>query len=507
MTSSDNETDALALRGIEKRFGDLVAVKKLSISFTKGEVHALLGENGAGKSTLMNIAAGFLTPDEGEMHVDGEPISFGSPRTSLTAGIGMVHQHFRLVEKFTVAENLAIGAHDLNPISSPRQLVDRARDLAVEFDVDVDPSSPVWALSEGEKQRVEILRTLSRGARVLILDEPTAVLTPDEAERLCRNLRRMAAQGTTVIFISHKLNEVLSVADRISVMRHGALLQTKDRSDCTIEILSKMMFEEHEAQDVQSRHQQRECGKTVLEATHLSALDDRDLPALSDVSFVVHQREIVGVVGVAGNGQKELEQLVTGDRRPEQGSVSIDGVEIHGIRSALRAGLAYIPEDRKGTGLVPSQSIWRNAILRNYLDTPINRRGLIRGHQARSFASELVARVELSTDDTATLVHQLSGGNAQKLLAGRELEQRRRIVVAVNPTQGLDIKAADAVRRALGDACDNGMAILLISADLDEALGLADRILVLYEGRITGEFTADQADRDRIGLLMGGATQ
>jgi len=439
--------------------------------------------------------------------VGGRSISFGSPRASLAAGIGMVHQHFRLVEKFTVAENLAIGADDVGSVSTPLQLVKRARALAEKFDVDIDPASPIWALSEGEKQRVEILRTLSRGARVLILDEPTAVLTPDEAERLCRNLRGMAAEGTTVIFISHKLNEVMSVADRISVMRHGALLQTRHRRDCTIETLSKIMFEEHEASDERLRHQQRTSGDEVLTVSHLSARDDRDVPALRNVSFVVRQREIVGVVGVAGNGQKELEQLVTGDRRPDEGSIAIDGVEIHGIRSALRAGLAYIPEDRKGTGLVPSQSIWRNAILRNYLEEPINRRGLIRGRHARSFASELVARVELSTNDTATLVHQLSGGNAQKLLAGRELEQRRRIVIAVNPTQGLDIKAAYAVRKALSDACDNDLAILLISADLDEALGLADRILVLYEGQITGEFTAEQADRNHIGMLMGGANQ
>jgi len=507
MASVDEQAEALTLRGIEKRFGELVAVERLTLSFKKGEVHALLGENGAGKSTLMNVAAGFLTPDEGEMEVDGHSVSFGSPRTSLAAGIGMVHQHFRLVEKFTVAENLAIGADDVSGVLSHRQLAERARDLAQQFDIDIDPTSPIWALSEGEKQRVEVLRTLSRGARVLILDEPTAVLTPDEADRLCRNLRGMAADGTTVIFISHKLNEVLNVADRISVMRRGALLETKDRRDCNIETLSKMMFEDHAASEEQLRHQQRASGNEVLAVTHLSTRDDRGVSALHDVSFVVHQREIVGVVGVAGNGQKELEKMVTGDRRPDQGSVAIEGVDIDGIRSALKAGLAYIPEDRIGTGLVPSQSIWRNAILRNYLEGPIKRRGMIRGRHARSFASELVARVELSTSDTATLVHQLSGGNAQKLLAGRELEQRRRIVVAVNPTQGLDIKAAEAVRKALSEACDNGLAILLISADLDEALGLADRILVLYEGQVTGEFTAQQADRDHIGMLMGGAKQ
>lgn len=507
MAIVNDHSDALTLRGIEKRFGDLVAVKRLSLSFRRGEVHALLGENGAGKSTLMNVAAGFLTPDEGEIEVGGQRLSFGSPRASLAAGIGMVHQHFRLVEKFTVAENLAIGADDVSSISTPRQLVERARMLAEKFDINVDPTSPIWALSEGEKQRVEILRTMSRGARVLILDEPTAVLTPDEASRLCANLRAMAAEGTTIIFISHKLNEVLSVADRISVMRHGSLLETRERSDSTVATLSKMMFAEHEASTNQLGHQQRDSGEEILSVSHLSAHDDRGVPALHDVSFIVHQREIVGVVGVAGNGQKELEQLVTGDRRPQEGSVAIDSRPIDGIRSALKAGLAYIPEDRKGTGLVPSQSIWRNAILRNYLEQPVNRHGIIRGRHARSFASELVARVELSTNDTATLVHQLSGGNAQKLLAGRELEQRRRIVVAVNPTQGLDIKAAEAVRTSLSNACDNGLAILLISADLDEALGLADRILVLYEGRVVGEFTAHDADRDHIGMLMGGARQ
>ncbi len=507
MAIENDHSDALVLRGIEKHFGDLVAVRKLSLSFRRGEVHALLGENGAGKSTLMNIAAGFLTPDEGEIEVGGQRLSFGSPRASLAAGIGMVHQHFRLVEKFSVAENLAIGADDVSPISTPRQLVERAHSLAEKFDIAVDPTSPVWALSEGEKQRVEILRTMSRGARVLILDEPTAVLTPDEASRLCTNLRAMATEGTTVIFISHKLNEVLRGADRISVMRHGSLLETRERSDSTVASLSKMMFAEHEASTGQLVHQQRDSVEEILTVSHLSAHDDRGVPALHDVSFVVRQREIVGVVGVAGNGQRELEQLVTGDRRPQEGSVAIDGRPIDGIKNALKAGLAYIPEDRKGTGLVPSQSIWRNAILRNYLEQPVNRRGIIRGRHARSFASELVARVELSTNDTATLVHQLSGGNAQKLLAGRELEQRRRIVVAVNPTQGLDIKAAEAVRNSLSTACDNGLAILLISADLDEALGLADRILVLYEGRVVGEFTARDADRDHIGMLMGGARQ
>ena len=501
---------ALELASITKLFGRTRALSSATFAARHGTVHALLGENGAGKSTLMNVAAGFLTPDAGAITVDGVAINFGSPRASLAAGIGMVHQHFRLVEKFTVAENLAVGAGDVAATSSSRELIERARELAKRFNVDIDATQPIWALSEGEKQRVEILRTLSRGARVLILDEPTAVLTPEEAERLCNNLRQMAAQGTTVIFISHKLIEVLNVADRISVLRHGVLLQTRDRADCTIESLGKMMFEEIEAEDdsheAASRHVQRSSGVDVLSVTGVSTRDERGVPALHDISFSVREREIVGVVGVAGNGQQELEQVVTGNRRPDEGQVAIGGVNVTSIRSALASGLAYIPEDRKGTGLVPSQSIWRNAILRRYHEKPVNRRGIIHGRHARVFAADLVQRVDLSTTDTAVLVHQLSGGNAQKLLAGRELEGRRRVVVAVNPTQGLDIKAAVAVRTALAGACDDGLAVLLISADLDEVLAVADRIVVLYEGTIAGEFNSGEADRDRVGLLMGGAT-
>ena len=506
MTAGGHAADALTIRGIEKRFGDLVAVKELSLSFRAGEVHALLGENGAGKTTLMNVAAGFLTPDQGEIDVGGQPMSFGSPRVALAAGIGMVHQHFRLVEKFTVAENLAIGATDVSQVTSTHQLVERASKLAERFGVDIDATQPVWALSEGEKQRVEILRTLSRGAKVLILDEPTAVLSTEEAEHLCTNLRMMAAEGTTVVFISHKLPEVLSVADRISVMRHGALLATKDRPDCTVESLSKLMFEELDAVRETLRHRQRKGGGEVLRVSHLSARTERGVPALHDVSFSVNQNEIVGIVGVAGNGQLELVHMVTGHRRPDEGEITIGGKLVQDIRDTLRAGLAYIPEDRKGTGLIPSQSIWRNAIMRNYHEAPVNRGGVISGSEARTLAAELIDRVDLSTKDTAVLVQQLSGGNAQKLLAGRELDHRRRVVVAVNPTQGLDVRAASAVRDALDDACEKGLAVLLISADLDEVLGLADRILVLYEGKIAGEFNAEEADRDRIGLLMGGAT-
>ncbi|HQU27337.1 MAG TPA: ABC transporter ATP-binding protein [Acidimicrobiales bacterium] len=495
-------TTSLSLRGIEKRFGDLVAVDNLSLDLHWGEVHALLGENGAGKSTLMNIVAGFLTPDRGEAELDGTPLTFGSPRASLASGIGMVHQHFRLVQKFSVADNLAVGSSELSALSSPRDRVEYARRLAGEYNITIDPTTPVWALSEGEKQRVEILRTLSRGARVLILDEPTAVLTPEEADRLCDNLRAMAAQGRTVVFISHKLNEVLQVADRVTVMRQGEVLATRDRAECTVESLSKTMFESRDLETAAVTRRGVADDEVALSVRGLTVRDDRGLVGLHEVDLEVRRGEIVGV---AGNGQRELERAITGDVRPESGEVRIGGRPVSSVRAALRAGLAYIPEDRKGTGLVPTQSIWRNAILRNYRRRPIGHRGIVRSRSAREFATALAQRVELSTSDPEALVQQLSGGNAQKLLAGREIERERTVVVAVNPSQGLDVRAATAVRAALSEAANEGLAVLLISADLDEVLAMSDRVVVLYEGRVVGEFQGE-VDRDRVGLLMGGVS-
>ena len=498
-------TTSLSLRGIEKRFGDLVAVDNLSLDLHWGEVHALLGENGAGKSTLMNIVAGFLTPDRGEAALDGASLTFGSPRASLASGIGMVHQHFRLVQKFSVADNLAVGSSELSALSSPRDRVEYASRLAEEYNITIDPTTPVWALSEGEKQRVEILRTLSRGARVLILDEPTAVLTPEEADHLCDNLRAMAAQGRTVVFISHKLNEVLQVADRVTVMRQGEVLATRDRAECTVESLSKTMFESRDLETAAVTRRGAAGDEVALSVRGLTVRDDRGLVGLREVDLHVRRGEIVGVAGVAGNGQRELERAITGDVRPESGEVRIGGRPVSSVRATLRAGLAYIPEDRKGTGLVPTQSIWRNAILRNYRHRPIGHHGIVRSRSAREFATALAQRVKLSTSDPEALVQQLSGGNAQKLLAGREIERERTVVVAVNPSQGLDVRAATAVRAALSEAANEGLAVLLISADLDEVLAMSDRVIVLYEGRVVGEFTGE-VDRDRVGLLMGGVS-
>jgi simple sugar transport system ATP-binding protein len=506
VTPAGDDVIALELRGIEKRFGSLQAVASLNLGFRRGEVHAVLGENGAGKSTLMNITAGFLTPDAGAILVGGELVQFGSPGDALAHGVGMVHQHFRLVEQFTVAENLAIGAADVPAVTSHDDLVARARRLEAQFGLSIDPDRPVWTLSVGEKQRVEITRTLSRGARVLILDEPTAVLTPDETEQLCATLRAMAVDGTTVIFISHKLNEALAVADRISVMRRGELVATRDRAECDLEVLAKLMFGEFLGEDRAKRRTLDPESPVIVALNGVSARDDRGVAALRDVSLNVRAGEILGVVGVAGNGQQELEEVVSGLRGTEAGEIVIKGRVARNVRAFLDARVAHIPEDRLGMGLVSGASIWRNAILRRYRHRPIALGPLIQGRSARRFAGDLARSVNLSTHDVTVPVRTLSGGNAQKLLAGRELQGDRSAVVAVNPTQGLDIQAAAAVRSALLEASSRGLAVLLISADLDEVLQLADRVLVLYEGAIAGEFDGAAIDRDAIGMLMGGGT-
>jgi simple sugar transport system ATP-binding protein len=499
---------AITLRGIRKRFDQVVAVDGVDLAFAPGEVHALLGENGAGKSTLMNIVAGFLAPDTGEIELDGQSVLFRSPRDALAAGIGMVHQHFRLVEQFTVAENLAIGSADAGAKGSRGGLVRWAAEIGERFGLGIEPDKPLWRLSVGEKQRVEILRTLARGAKVLVLDEPTAVLTPPESHALLETVRRMAAEGATIIFISHKLNEVLSVADRITVMRRGQLVQTLPRAECDIPSLARLMVGDAATPEGVSveRTGRPSSGEPALVASGLSAHDERGVLALDDVSLTVARGEIVGVAGVAGNGQKELEEVLAGLRKPTSGTIRVGGRDLVGqsVRRFIEAGVAHIPEDRKGMGLVPSEPIWRNAILKRDREAPIARGPLLRSREAKRVARELAAKVNLSTDNVNTSVGHLSGGNAQKLLAGRELEGDRTVVIAVNPTQGLDVGAIAAVWRQLVAARDRGLGVLLISADLDEVLHLSDRILVQYEGRMVGEFVREDVERDHVGVLMGG---
>ncbi len=494
------------MRGIWKRFPGVIANKGVDLELRAGEVHALLGENGAGKTTLMNILSGSLRPDDGLILLDGHPVSFRSPAQAIAAGIGMVHQHFRLVEKLTVAENIHLGWSETPWDASAATLARRTEEICARFGLYVDPGAKIWQLSTGEQQRVEILRVLARGARVLILDEPTAVLTPNETAELFTVIRRLAAEGRTIVFISHKLDEVLEVSDRVTCLRGGRNVDTALTCDCTPQILAQKMI----GQDVVFREHRRVkmAGKPVLELRGAYALNDRELPALIDVSLTLHEGEILGIAGVAGNGQTELAEVLTGLRRLQKGRIVLDGVELTGASPTeyVRAGLGHIPEDRLGTGLVRQASVVHNAILREYRDPPLTRGLRLDKRAASAFTRRLVEQADVRLASIRVPVHTLSGGNQQRLLAGRETRVASRVLIAVHPTRGLDVGATNEVRRVLVEHRNAGSAVLLISEDLDELLAVSDRIAVMYEGRIVGEFDADHAERATIGLLMGGAS-
>jgi len=493
------------MRDVWKRFPGVVANQGINFELRAGEVHALLGENGAGKTTLMNILSGSYRPDEGVILVDGKPVSFRSPAQAIAAGIGMVHQHFRLVEKLSVAENIHLGWKDTPWNVSASRLAKRTEAICSEFGLYADPDAKIWQLSIGEQQRVEIIRVLSRGARVLILDEPTTVLTPNEATELFRVMRSLAASGRAVVFISHKLDEVLEVSDRITILRAGCKVATRPTSACDQRILARLMV----GQDVvfQQYRKKRLESKTILELRNAYAISDRGLPALVDVSLTIGEGEILGVAGVAGNGQGELAEALTGLRPLQGGTIVIDGVDLTGASPTrlARAGVGHIPEDRLGMGLVRSASVTHNAILREYRQSPISRGFRLDGREASKFARALVRLADVRVPNVRVPVRHLSGGNQQRLLAGRETRIASHLLVAVHPTRGLDIGATDEVRRVLIEHRNAGSAVLLISEDLDEVLTMSDRIVVMYEGRIVGEFEAASANREEIGLLMGGA--
>jgi simple sugar transport system ATP-binding protein len=491
-------------RGITKTFDELIALDHVDLDLRHGEVHALLGENGAGKTTLSNVFAGIYRADSGTIFVEGTEHTFRSPAQAIDAGIGMVHQHFKLIPVVTVAENLHLGWDDTPRWISKGVLSARATKLMDEFGLHVDPNAYVWQLSVGEQQRVEILRTLARGARVLILDEPTAVLTAEEAKELFRVMRALVAGGRTVVFISHKLNEVLEVSDRITVLRDGRKVITRDAEGATPRELARLMTGKDREYDVEGRGEPGH--DPMLELDAVSARSSRGLVALHDVSLQVHAGEIVGVAGVSGNGQSELAEVVTGLRKVESGRILIRGADLtHGsARRYSETGVGHIPEDRIGRGLVRSAQVRDNAILREYRTHDLSGHVSLRRGRVAEFARTLVTAARVQTQSIHSLVGHLSGGNQQRLLAGREAMIARQVFVAVHPTRGLDVQATDDVRRSLLQRRDSGCAVLLISEDLDEILLMSDRVAVMYEGRILGEFERANADRGRIGLLMGG---
>ncbi|HYM51189.1 MAG TPA: ABC transporter ATP-binding protein [Candidatus Limnocylindrales bacterium] len=498
----------MTLRGITKRFPEIVANDHIDFEARSGEIHALLGENGAGKSTLSNIITGLYRPDEGEIAVLGRPVQFHAPRDALEAGIFMVHQHFRLVASFTVAENIMLGHHQT--VAQPLLLDPRAieRDvlaLSERYHMPVNPRARIWQLSVGEQQRVEILKALHRGARILILDEPTALLTPQETEGLFATLRVMAGEGRTVIFITHKLEEVMAVSERVTILRRGRSLGTLQTGATSPRELARLMVGRDVVFTVQAE-EHAVAGPPVLELQHVYADSDLGTPALHDVDLRLRAGEIVGVAGVAGNGQRELAETITGARRRTTGTVMLAGRPLRSgdPRQAIRLGLAHVPEDRMGTGVAPGLTIAENLILKSYQRPPMSWLGLVRWGLARTRASELISRFAIA-GSPQTPTRLLSGGNVQKVLLARELSSSPRVLVAASPTRGLDVAATEAVREMIRQAAAAGVAVLLISEDLEEILALADRIAVLYEGRIMGVVERRQANIDDIGLMMAGA--
>jgi simple sugar transport system ATP-binding protein len=494
--------------GISKRFGHVVANDGVSFDARYGEVHALVGENGAGKSTLMSVLAGIYRADSGSLAVNGQNVEFKSPRDAIASGIGMVYQHFRLVESFTVAENVALGAEDTPILLELRETAEKLRQLGKRFGLEINPDAKIWQLSVGEQQRVEILRLLHRGARILVFDEPTAVLTPQESESLIATLREMAAQGFCVIFISHKLTEVLTVADRITVLRRGRALATREAESTTrAELAQLMVGRELAVTLLTERHvagHETQCVR--LSVSSLAAQSDTGLSALRSVSFDVRGGEILGIAGVAGNGQRELAETLTGLRPATSGSFRVNGVEMTNQSSAkiARAGVAHVPEDRIGTGLVRGLDLAGNAILRAYRATPISRGPFISRRAVAQFADRLIASQDVQPAARTARLRDLSGGNQQKLLIARELAMNPTVMVAVHPTRGVDVGASEAIHAAFRELRDRDAATLLISEDLDELFELCDRIAVLYDGAFQGIVPADRERLEEIGLMMAG---
>ena len=495
---------AVQVCNVTKRFPGVVANDGVSLSVRRGEIHALLGENGAGKSTLMNMLTGLYRPDAGEIIIDGAKVSMRSPADAISLGIGMVHQHFRLVQTFTVAENITLG------MATPRFRLDMApierevRDFSAKYGLEVNPKARVWQLSVGEQQRVEIIKMLYRGVSVLILDEPTAVLTPIEVKELFDTMRRMAAAGETLIFISHKLDEVMSISDRITVLRAGKDVFTADTSATNPrELASKMVGRELAPPPERPRGK---FGRTVLELNDVKALGDRGEVALEGFGLAVREGEIHGIAGVAGNGQRELAEAITGLRRVLAGKVVINGKDFTNRRprAIIEAGVSHIPEDRLGMGLAGNLPLTENAIMKDYREDELGAGMVIDSNRAAAWTRDLVSKFRVKAPTLRTPVRLLSGGNSQKLLLAREATHEHNVVVAVHPTRGLDVGATEAVHEVLMAQRSAGVGILLISEDLEELMVLCDRISVMFEGRIIGSLDREDVDIDLIGLMMAG---
>ena len=492
------------LVGITKRFGSVVANDAITLDIRAGEVHSLLGENGAGKTTLMKMLYGLYRPNQGHIRVDGQAVSIRSPQDALRLGIGMVHQHFMLIPPLTVAENYAIGQTSQLHLWSPREFEQKVLRDAREVGLPVDPKARVANLSVGQQQRVEIVRALGRGARVLILDEPTAVLTPQETRELMTALRDLVARGTSVVFISHKLKEVMEISDRISVLRNGRHVRTLTPRSTSERELAMLMIGRNEA--IVSKPRREVGGAPVLEVRGLRVKDEREHEAVRDLSFDVRAGEILGVAGVDGNGQTELGHALVGLRSIAAGSVQLDGRDLAGRSTddIIRAGVRFVAEDRQVWGLFPDLTVSDNLIADRHAWPVFSRRGILRGRTIAAAAQELVRTFDIRPPDPKLPVGLLSGGNKQKIVIARALAHQPKALVICQPTRGVDVGATEYIRQRIIDERTRGAAVLLISADLDEVLALSDRIAVMYEGQFMTILSPNEATPGRIGLWMAG---
>jgi len=497
----------LEMRGIRKEFPGIVANDDVSLDIRRGEVHALLGENGAGKSTLMNILYGLYRRDGGEILLHGKPVDFGSARDSIQAGIGMVHQHFMLIPVMTVAENIVLGVEPRQGVLLDERGAEQSvRELSKRFGLVVDPGALVSEITVGQEQRVEILKALYRGAEILILDEPTAVLTPQEAQELFAIIRSLQADGKSIIFISHKLNEVLEIADRITVLRRGRVIETVPREGATEASLARAMVGREVLLRVEKAPAQP--GDVLLSVEGLEVVDDRGIPKVRGISFDVRAGEIVGIAGVDGNGQTELIEAITGLRKTISGTIDVAGrvIERAGAREMLDAGVGHIPEDRQRRGLVLEFSIAENIALHDYADPPDAKWGWLFPARLIERAAQLIRDFDIRGGGPLTRAGGLSGGNQQKVVAAREIARDPKVLIAAQPTRGLDVGAIEYLHRRLVEERDKGRAVLLVSLELEEIFSLSDRILVIYEGEIVGEHTGDVSE-DQIGMEMLGGRE
>ena len=500
----------VSARGITKAFPGVVANDGVDFDADRGEVHALLGENGSGKTTLCKILTGLYRPDSGRVLVGGNPVSFRSPADAYDAGIFMVHQHFSLVASMTVAENVVLGWHrEGRHVFNRKQVEEEVARAAERFDMHVNPRAIISRLSVGERQRVEILKALYRGARTLILDEPTSVLTPQEAEQLFVSLRRMAAEGESVVFISHKLDEVTALCDRVTVLRHGRVSGSADLRTSRIDArgLARMMVGRDIAFSRRSRADALGDSEPALEMRDVSAVDAHGTLALHDVTLSVRPGEILGVAGVSGNGQVALAEVIAGLRKRTAGDVTLQGKPLPpgNPRAAADRGLAYVPEDRLGTGLAPGLTVADNCVLKAYRQRELGRGPFLSRIRILARTRRLLKAFDVR-GTAESLVRQLSGGNAQKVLLAREISSEPQVLVVATPTRGLDVSAMESIRSLLLEAAAGGAAILMISEDLAEILDLADRIAVISRGRIQGVLEADGADPTQVGVLMMGGS-